>query len=391
VAILGDLTLGPKARVDGDTVSVGGRVIRDPSASVGGKEVEKPVSSRNLKLEPWLHSAFTEGRPLSLGVHRGAFWFLANCALVLYLLLALAFPGAIRKCGDTLVLRPGATILAGLLTLAALPVLFILIFITLVGIPVAVVVLPVTLIGCMLFGKVAVYSLVGRSILGKQTPPVLATLVGTLLFLALYFVPYFGPLLWLTVDFFGFACVVTTLFTSDRPAARGAIPAVAPAPPPVTPAVPSAVAPVPPIMETPPPDLSNRASTVCLLPPAEASLPRAGFWIRMVALLIDVLLVGIVTRAHSWFPAALAIYGAVLWKLRGATIGGIIFGLKVVRLDGNASDWATVIVRALACFFSLIVVGLGFFWIAFDAEKQAWHDKIAGTVVVKAAHRISLV
>jgi hypothetical protein len=398
VAILGDLILGPKARVDGDTVSIGGRVIRDPSASVGGKEVEKPFKPGNLKLEPWLHRAFTEGRPLSLDVHRGAFWFLANCALVLYLLLALAFPGAIRKCGDTLVLRPGATFLAGLLTLAALPVLFILIFITIVGIPVAVVVLPVTLIGCMLFGKVAVYSLVGRSVLGKQTPPVLATLVGTLLFLALYFLPYFGPLLWLTVDFFGFACVVTTLFTSDRPAAPAVVPPRVPPlvpVPPVQPAILRADAPeppiAPPIVQTPPPDDSSRVSTVCLLPVGDVTLPRAGFWIRMVALLIDALLVGVVTRAHSWFPAALAIYGAVLWKLRGATIGGIIFGLKVVRLDGRPSDWATVIVRALACFFSLIVVGLGFFWIAFDAEKQAWHDKIAGTVVVKAARRISLV
>jgi uncharacterized RDD family membrane protein YckC len=50
-----------------------------------------------------------------------------------------------------------------------------------------------------------------------------------------------------------------------------------------------------------------------------------------------------------------------------------------------------MIVRALACFFSLIVVGLGFFWIAFDPEKQGWHDKIAGTVVVKLPKGVSLV
>ena len=41
-------------------------------------------------------------------------------------------------------------------------------------------------------------------------------------------------------------------------------------------------------------------------------------------------------------------------------------------------EWVTVVVRALACFFSIIVVGLGFIWIAFDREKQGWHDKIAG-------------
>ena len=39
--------------------------------------------------------------------------------------------------------------------------------------------------------------------------------------------------------------------------------------------------------------------------------------------------------------------------------------------------------RALGCFLSLAVVGLGFIWIAFDGAHQAWHDKIAGTVVVR--------
>jgi uncharacterized RDD family membrane protein YckC len=87
----------------------------------------------------------------------------------------------------------------------------------------------------------------------------------------------------------------------------------------------------------------------------------------------------------------LAIYGAVMWKLRGSTVGGIVFDLRVVRRDGRAVDWETAIVRALGCFLSLAVVGLGFFWIAFDDDKQAWHDKIAGTVVVRAPKGAPLV
>jgi uncharacterized RDD family membrane protein YckC len=56
----------------------------------------------------------------------------------------------------------------------------------------------------------------------------------------------------------------------------------------------------------------------------------------MVALLLDVLLVGIIFHvAHRLFPAGYRGYGAVLWKLKGSTIGGIIFGLKVVRADGG--------------------------------------------------------
>ena len=73
-----------------------------------------------------------------------------------------------------------------------------------------------------------------------------------------------------------------------------------------------------------------------------------------------------------------------MWKLRGTTVGGIVFDLHVVRVDGRPLEWETAIVRALGCFLSLAVVFLGFIWIAFDDNHQAWHDKIAGTVVVRA-------
>jgi len=88
---------------------------------------------------------------------------------------------------------------------------------------------------------------------------------------------------------------------------------------------------------------------------------------------------------------ALAIYGALMWKHKGTTIGGIVCGLKVVRTDNREVDWATAIVRALACFLSLAVAGLGFIWIAIDEENQSWHDKIAGTAVVVVPKGVSLV
>jgi uncharacterized RDD family membrane protein YckC len=115
----------------------------------------------------------------------------------------------------------------------------------------------------------------------------------------------------------------------------------------------------------------------------------------MAALLIDSLLIGIVLaplpHASHFRLLVLAAYGAILWKLRGSTVGGSLFNLKVVRLDGREIDWPTAIVRALGCFLSFVVVGLGFFWIAFDEGKQAWHDKIAGTAVVRVAKGVSLV
>jgi cytoskeletal protein CcmA (bactofilin family) len=124
-----------------------------------------------------------------------------------------------------------------------------------------------------------------------------------------------------------------------------------------------------------------------------SALPRAGFGIRMGALLLDIILIGIVTQQlhdHDVFLVLLAAYGAVMWKLKGSTIGGIICGLQVVRVDGRPIDWPTAVVRALSCFLSLAVVGLGFIWIAIDHDRQGWHDKIAGTAVVRSPKGASL-
>ncbi len=40
--------------------------------------------------------------------------------------------------------------------------------------------------------------------------------------------------------------------------------------------------------------------------------------------------------------------------------------------------------RYLGYFASTIPLCLGFLWIAFDKRKQGWHDKLAGTVVIRA-------
>jgi uncharacterized RDD family membrane protein YckC len=124
------------------------------------------------------------------------------------------------------------------------------------------------------------------------------------------------------------------------------------------------------------------------------SLPRAGFWIRMLALLIDAILISIalsmLSHTGKLFLISLATYGAIMWKLKGTTVGGIVCNLKVVRLDSRPMDWPTSVIRALGCFLSLIVVGLGFIWIAFDDGRQSWHDKIAGTAVVRSPQGVSL-
>jgi uncharacterized RDD family membrane protein YckC len=234
--------------------------------------------------------------------------------------------------------------------------------------------------------------------------------------LVLYLVPVLGFLVYKILGLFGFGAVIYTLILAGRER-RAARPAAAPQA--------GAAGPVPPAGAAPGPIPAAAAAAAAagaadaataaaggerpaaaaapgvatsphfIDPAFAATLPRAGFWIRMAALLLDLLLVGILLsmlhHSHDLELVVLAIYGALMWKLRGTTVGGLVFHLQVIRVDGRPIDWETAIVRALACFLSMVVVGLGFFWIAFDSGKQGWHDKIAGTAVVRVPRAMPLV
>ena len=188
----------------------------------------------------------------------------------------------------------------------------------------------------------------------------------------------------------GLGAVVYTLILGMR--RNGAKPAPA--------AAGFAAAAVPPVAGFAPTPGAGGPAGAAVLPPVISAVtqPHAGFWVRLCALIIDVILcrlvIWVIPGVHFSCGLSLlllAVYGAVMWKLRGTTVGGSIFHLKVVRLDDRPMDWTAAVVRALSCFLSLIVIGLGFIWVAFDGEKQSWHDKIAGTVVVKVPKGVSLI
>jgi uncharacterized RDD family membrane protein YckC len=84
-------------------------------------------------------------------------------------------------------------------------------------------------------------------------------------------------------------------------------------------------------------------------------------------------------------------YHIGMWTWKATTIGGIVLGIKVVRLDGQPMNFAVAFVRCLSSVFSIVALGLGFFWAGWDRERQAWHDKIAGTVIVRVPRGVSLV
>ena len=76
----------------------------------------------------------------------------------------------------------------------------------------------------------------------------------------------------------------------------------------------------------------------------------------------------------------------VVWLVttRGQSPGKMAIGIKIIKTDGSSAKLGSVLLREIiGKIVSAIVLLLGFIWILFDDKRQGWHDKIAGTVVVK--------
>ena len=416
VAVFGNVNLGPHARVGGDVTAVGGGVIRDPAATVGGGvQSVGGFTSGFDHFRPWIDHCLFYGRPLALVPGIGWAWGLAFIFLAFYVFLALLFRDAVTRCAVTVETQPGMTFVAALLSILLIPITIVLLCITVIGIAA----IPFVIFGAFcagLFGKAVMLAWLGRRVIGRSGQlghPAIAVVVGGLIVLVLYLIPVLGFLVYNILGLFGFGAVIYTLILAGRDR-RAARPAAAPLGPTSAGSVPPAAAAAGP---TPAPAAADTVDATraaaggerptaaaapgvapsphFIDPALAATLPRAGFWIRMAALLLDLLMVGILMsmlhHSSNLQLVVLAIYGALMWKLRGTTVGGLVFHLQVIRVDGRPIDWETAIVRALACFLSMAVAGLGFFWIAFDSGKQGWHDKIAGTAVVRVPRAMPLV
>ncbi|MGA3157427.1 MAG: RDD family protein [Steroidobacteraceae bacterium] len=410
VAVLGNIELGPHADVGGDLSSVGGTLTKDPGAQIHGdvSSVQLPAAFGGGQwIHNWINHCFLLGRPLAFAPGLGWAWSLALGFLVFYLLFALLFHRGVDRCVATLETHPGTVTLTALISLLLLPVLFVLLCVTVIGIPL----IPFVAIAWWLaglFGKCAMLAWIGRRLIplfGRRepVPAVVAVLVGGAIVLLLYTVPVVGFITYKLLGLLGRGAVLVTLVQIFRSRNNGiashqpAAPSPAVPPPAPEMAAPTAEAAAAAAAGSAAEAAATYAAPAAPAVSAAASLPRAGFWLRMGALFVDAVIIGIVLSplhhhdAHDLWLISLAIYGAVMWKLKGTTIGGVLCGLQVVRLDGRPVDWGTSIVRALSCFLSLVVLGLGFIWIAIDRDRQAWHDKIAGTVVVRPPKGVSLV
>jgi uncharacterized RDD family membrane protein YckC len=137
--------------------------------------------------------------------------------------------------------------------------------------------------------------------------------------------------------------------------------------------------------------------------PVAASTEKAGWWIRFIAIIVDGIILSIVSGIINLILGKVAggaladlinlVIGAgyysYLWSASsplgaGQTVGMKIFGIRVVRTDGSDLTVVQGLIRWVGLVISIAVIFIGVIWAAFDAEKQGWHDKIAGTYVVKA-------
>lgn len=138
----------------------------------------------------------------------------------------------------------------------------------------------------------------------------------------------------------------------------------------------------------------------------DSELEYAGFWARVGASLLDTILLLMVTVPLLWvlfgrqyfthdvgvgsipdqlinwvLPAALIL---LFWIVRSTTPGKM--SIDAVIVDARTGGKPTTLqfaIRYIGYFVAGIPLFIGIIWVAFDPRKQGWHDKMAGTVVVR--------
>src|SRR4029077_13958334 len=117
-------------------------------------------------------------------------------------------------------------------------------------------------------------------------------------------------------------------------------------------------------------------------PAAAVSGAKAGFWIRVLAFIIDSvilyvvnLIVGVVlnpsTTGRSGIQTLLGIiYFTYFWSASspwpGQTVGDKVLSLRVIRTDGSDLSIVQALIRYVGLFISFIVIFVGVIWVAFD-------------------------
>jgi uncharacterized RDD family membrane protein YckC len=130
----------------------------------------------------------------------------------------------------------------------------------------------------------------------------------------------------------------------------------------------------------------------------------AGFWIRAIAFVLDVIVMFFVQASYSAVASVLfgadpetslavsstvslftlvfaALYTTVLHASTGQTLGKFVARIRVVALDGEPPEAGAAFLRWLAYALSFATFGFGFLMAGLRTDKRALHDMIASTRV----------
>ncbi len=408
IAIASDVTIAEGARVSRDLTVIGGGTDAPASFYPGGGHVAigNPwIAARLRDVSPWLTYGLLWGRLIVVSIP-WVWWFL-GVSLILTLAVNLVLHSAVSQTADTLASRPAGSFTTGLLMLLLTGPVAILLGATIIGLAIVPFALCAVVVA-WITGKVAVARWIGRTILGHTAgethlEAMLAVLVGFASICLLYAVPIVGLMTWALIGVLGLGSASLTVLTALRrerakrrpkpepPATPADLGSDAPPPGPAIPAMPMMASAVSPRAHEPPP---MPAAPIGAAAAASLALTtRASFLDRLVAGALDLLFVAFVFNVfldrlflwpdgQVWLFLCFA-YFVTFWAWKGTTLGGIVCNLRVVRTNGGSLAGADAVVRGLACVFSFVPLGLGFLWILRDPQQQAWHDKIAGTFVIK--------
>jgi uncharacterized RDD family membrane protein YckC len=414
VVIGGSAEIAEGAKVGRDFVAVGG-ALTPPSFQPGGQHVvigTAGLGDSLRSLVPWLTHGLLLGRPIVPWL--GWVWLAAAVFFFLNLCLNLIFDVPLRSVTTTLRTTPFSAFMAGLLVLLLAGPVCVLLAISVIGIAVIPFVLCALLVAGIL-GRIAFARWLGMSLFHQSEPDDRAQslrsfVTGSALMCVAYMIPFVGFILWILAGVFGLGAATLAFYSSyrrenPRPPKKVAVPPQRPVEPaaPMDPIVPVETLGVSSLQaedfrEAPPADSvsMNRPHENGSYPVSiggALALPRAAFAERLGALALDAIAIGIIAQLlsldHHGDPGErlmvflALIYHVGFWTWRGTTPGGMICQLRVVRTDGKPLDFPESLVRGLTGIISLAVVGLGFLWMLRDPERQTWHDRVAGTYVVK--------
>jgi uncharacterized RDD family membrane protein YckC len=424
VVVGGTGVIADGAQVHRDVVAIGG-LDTPPRFSPGGSQVvvgTVPIGEHMRGFVPWLTHGLLLGRLIVPDL--GWVWAVAGVFFLVNLLLNLLLDTPVRATAAALRATPLSAFATGLLIMLLAGPLCLLLAVSVIGIVVVPFLIAALMLGTII-GRIGFARWMGASIVhesdaANRAQSLRSFVIGSAIMAGAYMIPVVGILMWTLAAVFALggatqafvrayrrenprqprkkpvasapasAAVVTASAPSAAPAASAFIPvgeaaAAPPASEQSSEVIADAAVPEQPAM------IGGAAGADALL-----AFPRATFVERLAAFFLDLVLVAIIAqvlrldRLFWLYPAGdnnllliALIYHVGFWTWKQTTVGGMICQLRLVRTDGARIHVAEAIVRALVGILSLVVAGIGFLWVLWDPERQSWHDRVAGTYVVK--------